>query len=64
MADADSNDDGEITQAELAESDIGSFDPGSEGDIDDLWSWLVAATRTLGHVDGEGHCEAAPVSGG
>jgi hypothetical protein len=64
MADADANDDGDITQAELAMTTIGSFDPGSEGDIDDLWGWLVAATRTLGHVDGEGHCEAAPVSGG
>ena len=59
MADADADVDGEITQAELGATDIGPYDPGSEGGVDDLWAWLVAATRTLGHVDGEGHCEAA-----
>lgn len=58
FAAADANDDGEVTRAELAARDIGDYDPGNE-DIDDLWSWLVAQHRTLGHVDGEGHCEAA-----
>lgn len=60
LADADEDEDGEITEAELAARDIGGYDPGNE-DIDDLWSWLVAQQRTLGHVDGEGHCEAAAV---
>ena len=58
LASADADDDGELTRAELAEVDIGAYDPGNE-DVADLWSWLVAQTRTLGHVDGEGHCRAA-----
>ncbi len=61
LADADADADGEITQAELAATDIGAYDPGSEDGIDDLWTWLLAQTRTLGHVDGEGHCHATPV---
>lgn len=60
LADADSNADGDITQAELEATDIGAYDPGSEDGVDDLWSWLIAQTRTLGHVDGEGHCRATP----
>lgn len=58
IADADTDEDGEVTQAELAARDIGAYDPGNE-DIDDLWSFVLAQQRTLGHVDGEGHCEAA-----
>ena len=58
IADADADEDGEVTQAELAARDIGGYDPGNE-DIGDLWSFLLAQQRTLGHVDGEGHCEAA-----
>jgi hypothetical protein len=61
LADADADGDGAITQAELAETDIGAYDPGSEGGIDDLWAWLTAQTKTLGHVDGEGHCHATAV---
>ncbi|HKY40290.1 MAG TPA: hypothetical protein VJN18_30355 [Polyangiaceae bacterium] len=57
LADSDSDDDGEITEAELGAVDIGAYDPGNE-DVDELWGWLIAQTRTLGHVDGEGHCEA------
>lgn len=56
LADADENDDGEITEEELSNTDIGAYDPGSEGDMDDLWSFLKAQAKTLGHVDGEGHC--------
>lgn len=62
LADADADTDGIITQAELAAADIGGYDPGSEGGVDDLWAWLVAQTRTLGHVDGEGHCRSAPAN--
>ncbi len=57
-ADDAGDDDGVISEAELAAADIGTYDPGSEGGIDDLWSYLTALTRTLGHVDGEGHCHA------
>lgn len=58
LADADEDGDGEITVEELERADIGSYDPGSSGDIDDLWSYLEALTLALGHADGEGHCEA------
>ena len=58
LADADADADGEITRAELEAADIGGLDPGSDGSVDDLWSWLVAQNATLGHVDGEGHCDA------
>ncbi len=57
LADADTDADGEITKAELEAAGIGALDPGSENDVDNLWAWLVAQSRTLGHVDGEGHCE-------
>ena len=59
IAAADADGDGDVTQAELAVRDIGSYDPGNDH-IDDLWSWLIAQHRTLGHVDGEGHCDATP----
>lgn len=60
FADADADDDGEITEEELAARDIGAFDPGNDDETDDLWSWLEALSRTVGHVDGEGHCHALP----
>lgn len=56
FADADADQDGEVTQAELAATDIGAYDPGNE-DVDDLWSWLEALSLTLGHINGEGHCQ-------
>ena len=58
LADADTDLDGEITQEELQAAGIGGYDPGNQ-DIADLWSWLVAQYHTVGHVDGEGHCDAA-----
>jgi hypothetical protein len=58
LADTDDPADGTITQAELAAADIGTYDPGSDGSIDDLWSWILEQAVTLGHVDGEGHCHA------
>ena len=61
IAATDSDDDGEVTRSELEARDVGEYDPGN-ADVDDLWSWLVAQHRTLGHVDGEGHCEAAAVN--
>ena len=57
LAGADADADGKLGQSELAAAGIGAYDPGNE-DIDDLWSWLTGQTRTLGHVDGEGHCVA------
>lgn len=58
LADADADDDGAITRAELEAADIGGYDPGSAGEVEDLWAWLVAQGGTLGHVDGEGHCDS------
>jgi hypothetical protein len=60
LAAADSDDDGVITQAELAAADLGAYDPGNLA-IDDLWSFLVAQAQTMGHVNGEGHCDSTPV---
>jgi hypothetical protein len=57
LADADADTDGEITRAELEAADLGAYDPGNE-DVSNLWEWLVAQNATLGHVDGEGHCDA------
>lgn len=62
LADADTNADDAITQSELTATGIGAYDPGNEDDVRDLWGWLVAQSQTLGHVNGEGHCRAAPVN--
>lgn len=61
LSDADADDDGQITREELEDADIGAYDPGSAGDINDLWTFLNAQIATLGHVDGEGHCHATPL---
>jgi hypothetical protein len=57
IAAADVDADGEVTMAELAATDIGAYDPGNLA-IDDLWSFLAAQAQTMGHVDGEGHCQS------
>lgn len=62
LANADTDRDGEISREELSAMGIGSYDPGSEGGVEDLWGWLVAASRTLPHANGEGHCEAASIA--
>lgn len=62
LADADADADGDITEAELAATDIGGYDPGSESGTDDLWQYLSALVRTLGHVDGEGHCHTMSIN--
>lgn len=56
LAKADENDDGKITEEELSSADIGPYDRGSDDDIDNLWAFLNGQAKTLGHVDGEGHC--------
>lgn len=62
LADADTNGDGVITRPELAATDIGAYDPGSGGGINDLWTWLTALSQTVGHVNGEGHCHSTPAN--
>jgi len=61
LAAADTGD-GEITREELSATDIGAYDSGSQSGIDDLWRFLEAQSKTLGHVNGEGHCEASAVT--
>ncbi|MEL6182331.1 MAG: hypothetical protein AAFS10_25470, partial [Myxococcota bacterium] len=59
VASADANGDGEVTQAELAQVDLSTqsrYQVGS-APIQDLWGFIEAQTRTLGHIDGEGHCD-------
>lgn len=58
LADADSDQDGDITRAELEAASLGSYDAGNDDTVNNLWDWLEAQSATLGHVDGEGHCDA------
>lgn len=52
-------DDGDITQTELAAVQVASlgFGVGPYSDVTDLGGFVSFLTRTLGHVDGEGHCQ-------
>lgn len=56
-ADADGN--GEVTLSELHAVDISAAAryQGGGGQITDLGAFVTALTQTLGHIDGEGHCE-------
>lgn len=61
IASADADADGDVTEAELRALDItgqARYQVGSR-DITDLWSFIEAQTETLGHIDGEGHCDVA-----
>lgn len=58
LAAADTNADGDVSETELRARGIGAFDPGNE-DAANLWQWLTLLSRTVGHVDGEGHCTAS-----
>ena len=57
-ADDDGDADGIVTQAELEAAGLGAYDPGNL-DVANLWAFLVAQAQTMGHVDGEGHCEGS-----
>jgi len=65
MAAADADDDGVVTLAELDAVDLSSI-PTSEGtygvgaaNVNTLGDFARASTRTLGHFNGEGHCDAS-----
>jgi len=65
MAAADADDDGEVTLAELDMVELSSI-PTSEGtygvaanDVNTLGGFVRASTRTLGHFNGEGHCDVS-----
>ena len=61
MALADADDDGEITQAELEAYNITVLPNYGVGSlpIDNMWEYISHMTSTLGHIDGEGHCETS-----
>lgn len=56
-ADADMN--GDVTLEELAAVSVASlgYDVGPYSDVTDLRVFVTFLTRTLGHIDGEGHCQ-------
>lgn len=59
IAGADTDGDGTITVDELRATDItgqARYQVGSR-DIAELWSFIEAQTGTVGHIDGEGHCD-------
>lgn len=59
IAAADADDDGEVTMAELEGQSLAGevrYQVGSR-DIDDLHAFIVEQARTVGHINGEGHCE-------
>ena len=59
IASADADGDANVTVDELRAVDITGqtrYQVGSR-DITDLWSFVEAQIGTLGHIDGEGHCE-------
>ncbi len=59
FVDADTDADGEVTMVELeavAVAGLG-YDVGSRAEVEDLYAFVAFLTRTLGHVDGEGHCQ-------
>lgn len=53
---ADVDHDDVIAPQELMATGLGAYDPGNQ-DIDDLWTWLATLSRTVGHANGEGHCQ-------
>lgn len=59
IVDADANSDGEVTLAELGAVDVASlgYNVGPYSDVTTLEEFVTFLTRTLGHVDGEGHCQ-------
>lgn len=58
IAAADSNNDGVVTKEELQVAPLGAgFDTGSQK-VSNMWAWLEAQNRTVGHSDGEHHCKA------
>ncbi len=59
VAAADADMDGTVTADELRAQDISAearYQVGSRP-IDNLWDFIAAQSQTLGHIDGEGHCE-------
>lgn len=61
IADADADDSGDVTLAELAAvdiTDLENYQVGNNTSVTTLAAFIAAQVPTLGHIDGEGHCEA------
>ncbi len=59
IAEADTDADGAITETELRALSIvdeARYQVGS-ADVEDLWTFIEAQSQTVGHIDGEGHCD-------
>jgi hypothetical protein len=68
IADADANDDGQITLAEMDDVPLytipfekGSYGTGALGNVNTLGQYLRTLARTIGHYRGEGSCSAKEV---
>lgn len=59
IVDADADADGTVTLAELAAVPVAplGYRVGQYSDVTDMRQFVSFLTRTLGHVDGEGHCQ-------
>jgi hypothetical protein len=59
IATSDSDGDGTVTQAELTARTIGGQARYQVGnfDVKNLWAFIAHQAGTVGHIDGEGHCE-------
>lgn len=60
--DADSDGDGVITHAELAAVSVAAlgYQVGPFAEVTDLDAFVAGLTQTVGHIDGEGHCDVVP----
>lgn len=63
IADADADDDGQVTLAEVGAVDLttlpeGQYGTGGDGTVQDLQAFLRDLTRTFVHFQGEGHCHS------
>lgn len=59
ILDADADEDGEVTLAELEAVPVAplGYSVGQYSDVNTLGQFVRFLTQTLGHVDGEGHCQ-------
>ncbi|MBN1336712.1 MAG: hypothetical protein JXB39_12210 [Deltaproteobacteria bacterium] len=59
ILDADADQDGRVTLEELAAMSVATlgYDVGSRSEVSDLGAFVAFLSRTLGHIDGEGHCQ-------
>lgn len=60
LAAADEDGDGEVTPAELQAFELSTLPNYQVGSypVHDLWAFVRHQTSTVGHIDGEGHCDA------